>query len=76
MGKLIFTALMLTAAVGASGSMAYAQAKKPAKHVHSANETCEKCKDAKKPCKCDDDKHDDHDHAEGSHDHKDEKKAK
>ena len=79
MGKMIFTLVAMSALVGvAKTANAEAPKTKPTKHVHSAKEqTCEKCKNAKKACVCEEDeKHGDHDHEEGNHDNKDEKKAK
>ncbi len=82
MGKMLFTAIAMSAVLGANAPMAGAESAKAnpkaAKHVHSEKEhTCDKCKKAEKDCKCDEKaKHDHHDHEEGSHDHKDEKKAK
>ena len=81
MGKMLFTAIAISAVLGANAPMAGAESAKAkpkaAKHVHSGKEhTCDKCKKAEKDCKCDEKaKHDGHDHEEGNHDHKDEKKA-
>lgn len=80
MGKMMFSIAAMTAVLGTNVSLVNAESgkAKPATHVHSAKEqNCEKCKNAKKSCVCEEnEKHGDHDHEEGNHDHKDEKKAK
>ena len=58
MGKMLFTAIAISAVLGANAPMAGAESAKAkpkaAKHVHSEKEhTCDKCKKAEKDCKCD-----------------------
>lgn len=79
MGKMILTMIATSAAISIAMPLtagAEAAKAKPAKQGQ-AKATCDKCKNAKKACVCEEDeKHGDHDHEEGNHDHKDEKKAK
>ena len=81
MGKMIFTIAAVSALLtGPNFVLAEAAKTKPAKQTQTAKkETCEKCKNAKKPCTCEaSEKHSDHDHDhahEGDgHDHKKEEK--